>query len=79
MGVRTKAASKRAVGYVADDRNRFLQDGFQIARQVFLRILKQGRLEADDGRLDWTGPAAIILTGFNGQETGLLQQFSLLG
>ena len=37
---RTEAAGKRAVGHVVDDRNRLLQDGFQIVRQVFLRILK---------------------------------------
>ena len=51
MGARTEAAGKRAVCYVVDNRNRLLQDSFQIVRQVFLRILKQGRLEADDGRL----------------------------
>ena len=51
VGTRTEAAGKRAVCHMVNDRNRLLQDGFQIVRQVFLRILKQGRLEADDGRL----------------------------
>ena len=48
---RAETSGKRAVCYVVDDRDRLLQDGFQIVRQIFLRILKQGRLEADDGRL----------------------------
>ena len=51
MGTRAETAGKRAVCHMIDDRNRLLQDGFQIVRQVFLRILKQSRFEADDGRL----------------------------
>ena len=51
MGARTETAGEWAVCHMIDDRNRLLQDGFQIVRQVFLRILKQGRFEADDGCL----------------------------
>ena len=46
-----QAAGKRAVCHVVDDRNRLLQDGFSNCPAGILRILKQGRLEADDGRL----------------------------
>ena len=65
-------AGKRSVADVVDNRNRLLQDGFQIVGQVFLRILKKGRLQADNGGFRCAEPAAFVLMRFYGQKTGVL-------
>ena len=75
----SKAAGKRAVFDVVDDGNRFLQYGFQVVGQEFFGILQQGRFQSDDGGFRGTEPAAFVGVGFDGQKTGFLQQFLLLG
>ena len=57
-------AGKRSVADVVDNRNRLLQDGFQVIGKVFLRILKKSRFQADNGGFRCAEPATFVLIRF---------------
>ena len=66
MSLSTETAGKRAMADMVHNRNRLLQDGFQIIGQILLGILKQCRFQAYDRSFGRTEPAPIILVGFYG-------------